>query len=142
MNNLSEYIVEKLRINKDTLIDKSLLDDILLIIADPNCNIKSITNEIKTWVGDYDKKLYCYCAEKEYNERLNDLKDKVSSKISINKLGNSLMAKAINLAAGVTVYRGKDDGSDPIEKIQHSQYDIAFYLYGKIYPIIFEKTKI
>ena len=142
MKRINNYILEKLKINKDTNIENNYLEDILIIIDALETANDKVKELINTWLNDYSNTLYCYCSDKEYKDRLEGLKSDISDKISINKIDNSLMAKAINLASGATIYHGKDDGNDVIEKIQDSQYDIAFYIYGKIYPIIFEKSKI
>lgn len=51
------------------------------------------------------------------------------------------MAKAINLT-NKKVYDGRKEEDNIVEKILISDYDIAIYLFDKLYPIIFEKSHI
>ena len=144
MKKLDTYIIEKLRINKDTKSNyKSYIDGILFILGiEDIVNDKSkVKNKILDWLGDYSKTLYCYCSKKDYDNRLAKVKEELDAKISFSPIENSLMAKAINLT-DKKVYDGRKEGDDIVEKILISDYDIAIYLFDKLYPIIFEKSKI
>jgi len=138
MNNLRTYIIEKLRINKKTItIDNTnYIDEIIDIIGDDNIS-DEIINLIETWIGDYNKKLYCYVSKFEYQDLKKDANK--YDKISINCIDEENMKRGMKLADGSTIYKRKN--KEMISKITSSQYDLAIYL-SSFFPILFEKTKI
>lgn len=142
MKRLNRYILEKLRINKDTKqVSKTYLDDMLLILdIEKDCKDK-VKEIINNWIGDYKKTVYCFCSIKEYNDRLKEIKYDIESKISFSQVDDTLMKKAIELTNG-TVYKGEVDNDNVVEKILMSQYDLAIFLFNKKEPIIFEKSHI
>lgn len=135
MNNLSTYITEKLRINKDTKISNSLIDNVMQIIGVED---KKIREEISLWISDYSKKLYCYVSDIDYKYRYNEFS---FDNISINKVNYKMMERAKQIANQSTIYKCKHE-DEPIEKITLSQNDLAVYFNTSWNPVIFEKSTI
>lgn len=137
VNNLKEYIIEKLKINKNTSIKSNYIDSILDIIdVHDNDKVKEI---IENWLGDYSKHLYCYVSKFDYKDLKDEVEKYYDDKISITPINDDLMKKAMDLANQSQVYKGKD--KEKISSITLSQLDLAVY-FGTFFPIIFEKTKI
>ena len=136
MKQLTSYIIEKLKINKNSETKDSLIDNILEIIdIKDNSKIKEI---FEHWISGYSKKLYCYVSDIDYKFRYKDFK---FDNISINQVNDSLLKKAKDLANQSTVYKQKDE-DDEIDKITLSQNDLAVYFTSGWNAVIFEKSTI
>ena len=136
MKTINNYILEKLKINKNSKVSVNSLVDNMLEIIDVNDNIK-IKDIFENWTSGYNKKLYCYVSDVDYKFRYKDFS---YDNISINKVNDSLIKKAEDIANQSTVYKKKND-DDKINKITFSQNDLAVYITGWR-PVIFEKIKI
>lgn len=88
MNNLSNYILEKLKINKDTKVNDDLSDFIMSIVQyDTEDN--AVLNAIKKWIKDNDVELvsiYINKSNENGKEYRNSLDKDIKNKIEFVKL--------------------------------------------------------
>ena len=130
---LNTYIIEKLKINKDSKLDNIDYISDIIDIFHVEFNEKA-ENCFIQWLNDYDKTLWCYFNELEYRY----VKKGRINKISLNPSDAITMKQAEDIADQANVYKANDAF---ITEIKLSQFALAIYIKHKTWPIVFEKSK-
>ena len=130
---LNKYIIEKLKINKDSKLENVDYISDIIDIFHVEFNEKS-ENCFIQWLNDYDKTLWCYFNELEYRY----VKKGRINKISLNPSDAITMKQAEDIADQANVYKANDAF---ITEIKLSQFALAIYIKHKTWPIVFEKSK-
>jgi len=87
MNSLSTYILEKLKINKDTKVstntEKSYLTNLIMSIIQYDTEKEDVLDEVRKWIKDNDVEyISIYCNEE--NENGKEYRDKLDKGIKTN----------------------------------------------------------
>lgn len=139
MKIISEYITEKLKIDKDSTIKLNPYVEGMIYIIDEKVN-DEIEKLLTDWIGDYkNKTLYCYLSKFDYKERFPGVGR--YKNISINPVDDKQMEHAKEISFGELKYIDKTE-KESIQSILMVQYDLAVYFKDRKYPIVFEKTKL
>lgn len=142
MNDLSNYILEKLHIDKDTNVDTPLLENMIEVLKcfnynDKKDNSNEVIDVLSNWLGTYNKHLYFYCPNAFY-KFCGDLE---YNNLSLMSVKDTLIEKVKDNNEPKEVY-SKGGSKYFISKITQTEYDLIIYHNNLYTPIIFEKTKI
>lgn len=143
MKNINNYIIEKLKINKDSKYKPNYIDGIFKILDKPQQEFNEQAEAIKEWIGDYNKYLYCYIHGSKYLDFDEEERTKFNKnyKISINRLDIGGFDKLIKKVSSLMKTLFNDHQKSNIWKIEATDYDLMITTYDDAYPIFFEKSK-
>ncbi len=145
MNNLSQYIIEKLKLNKDTTIEKGneYIESIFKVICTDINSTPNLKEKILDWLGNYSKTLYCYTTNFYYDyEKIYLKKKELYEKVAVTSV--SLSQTIINVFKQIKEKNNKWPGEGRIHEIYYDDLNLAIILkdYDRNEPILIEKVKI
>lgn len=136
MKQLNNFITEKLHLNKDIKLNNDYVDNIIEMI-NPELDEQKIRGWITDWIGDYDKRLYCYVGNVDYKYKWKDYFKKYDN-IWISNVDETILSRDIKIASQSTVYHSLKNN---INKIAFSQYNLLIKI-KSWQTIVFEKSHI
>ena len=139
MKIISQYIIEKLKIDKESKVKLNPYVEGMIYIINEKIN-DEIEKILLDWIDDYkNKTLYCYLSKFDYKERF----PKVGryKNISINPVDDKQMEHAKEISFGDLKYIDKTE-KEPIQQILVVQNDLAVYFKDRKYPVVFEKSEL
>ena len=143
MNNLSQYIIEKLKLNKDTIgKENEYIESIFKVISTDINSTPNLKEKILDWLGDYSKTLYCYTNDFYYDyEKIYLKKKELYKKVAVT---SSLKQTILNVFKQIKEKNNKWYGEGRIHEIYYDDFNLAVILkdYNKNEPILIEKVKI
>ena len=145
MNNLSRYIIEKLKLNKDTTIEKEnkYIESIFKVISTDINSTPKLKEKILNWLGNYNKTLYCYTTHFYFDyENIYFKKKELYEKVSVTSV--SFKQTILNVFNQIKEKNNKWSGEGRIHEIYYDDFNLGIILkdYPKNEPILIEKVKI